>query len=213
MHALVPTRRLGQALVHALGTRPTRSQLRIALAAAARAIRVHKHAVTTTTTTTRRVPVNAAAGPVGPVLRGSRVALGEVEVDVGRLEHVVVDLVEVVDGADEVGADVPLLVEGLEAAPHAHVLVEGVPGLGVLLLVGVDPLLDVDDAGAVVDPVRDVGGLRVHLPHLPDDGDLGDGVAVYDEVGAGVGLLQVEELLDGYGAEGLVCETLFVVSE
>jgi hypothetical protein len=89
------------------------------------------------------------------------------------------------------------------------VLVQGVLGVGVLLLVGVDPLLDVDDARAVVEPVGDVGGLRADLPYLPDDGDLCDRVAVDGEVGAGVGLLEVEELFDGYGAERLVCEALF----
>lgn len=194
MNTLVAAGCLGQEPVHALGAGPARAQLRVALAAA---VLVHKHALAGS-----RVPVGGGTGAVGAILlRRRRVALCEVEVHVGRLEHVVVDLVEVVDGADEVGADVALLVERLEAAPHAHVLVQGVLGVGVLLLVGVHPLLDVDDASAVVEPVGDVGGLRADLAHLPDDGDLCDGVAVDGEVGAGVGLFEVEELFDGYGAE------------
>lgn len=198
MHAFIAAGRLGQELEHALGAGPTGAELRGVLAAAVCAVRVDEHAV-------------AAAGvavAVARPVRGAQVALGQVEVHVGRLEQVVVDLVEVVDGADEVGADVALPAEGLEATPHAHVLLELVLGLQVLLLVGVDPLLDVYDAGAVVEAVGYVGGLRVDLAHLADDGDLGDGVAVDGEVGAGVCFFEVDELLDCYGAEGLVGETL-----
>ena len=121
----------------------------------------------------------------------------------------VVDLVGVGDGADEVGADVALSAEVLEAAPDADVGVEAVARvLGLLLLVGVDELLDLELAGAVVDADGEVGGLRVEVADLADGGDLGDGGAVDLEVGAGVGLLGVEDLLDGYRPEGLVLEVL-----
>lgn len=92
----------------------------------------------------------------------SQRALGEVQMHSQALELVVVDLVEIVDGAHKVGANVTLLVERLEATPYAHVLVQRIFGFGILLLVGVDPFLDVDGAGAIVETVRDVGGLGVY---------------------------------------------------
>lgn len=198
MHALVAAGRIGKEPEHALGAGRAGAELGRVLVAAVGAVRVDKHAVA--------VPGVAVAVTVGAA--AAELALGQVEVDVGGLEHVVVDLVEVVDGADEVGADVALAAEGLEAAPDADVLVGLVLGLQVLGLVGVDPLLDVDGARAVVEAVGYVGRLRVDLAHLADDGDLGDGVAVDGEVGARVCLLEVVELLDRHGAEGLVGEIL-----
>jgi hypothetical protein len=116
-------------------------------------------------------------------------------VDVRRLEQVVVDLIEVGDGPDDVRADVALVGEGLEAAPDADVRVQLEARLGVVLLVSVDPLLDLDLAGAVVDLEGDVCGLRVDAADLADKGDLRDGRPVDLEVCAREGLLGLEDLL------------------
>jgi hypothetical protein len=88
-----------------------------------------------------------------------------------RFKQVVIDLVEVGDGADVVCCDVALVVEGFEAAPDAKVLsffglwlcVRGVS-------VAVDPLLDVDEAGAIVDFVGCIGGLGLDGVDLADEG-------------------------------------------
>jgi hypothetical protein len=122
---------------------------------------------------------------------------------------VVVDLVEVGDGSDNVGADVALVVEGLETAPDADVRVELVALVGFLLLVGVYPLLDLDLAGAVVNFECDVCRLRVDAANLADKGDLGCGCAVNLEVGARVALFGLDDLLDGYRSERLVLVCLF----
>lgn len=111
----------------------------------------------------------------------------------------VVDLVEVGDGADDVGADVALVGEGLEATPDADVGVHLAARVrGLVLLVDVDPLLDLNLAGAVVDLKGDIGGLGLDVADLPDECDLGDDGAVDLEVGTGKGLLGVEDLLDCY---------------
>lgn len=120
--------------------------------------------------------------------------------NVGSLEQVVVDLVEVGDGLDDVDADVALIAKTAEAAPDADVLLlaEGVVG-GVVLAVGVEPLLDLDDAGAVVEAVGDVGGLGADLADHADEGDLGDVGAVDPEAVLPVeGLLGVDDLLYRY---------------
>lgn len=84
-----------------------------------------------------------------------------------------VDLVEVGDGADDVGTDVALVVEGLEAAVDSHV--------GVLLKrrfsrlggrVAVDPLLHFNEACAVVEFVGYICGLGGDGADLADEGDL-----------------------------------------
>lgn len=94
-------------------------------------------------------------------------------------EQVVLDLVFVGDGADDVRADVPFVVEGFEAAPDAGVVVFGESGLaggvggqgGVEGVggVGVDPLFDFDGAGAVVEFVGYVCGLRGYVANLADE--------------------------------------------
>ena len=122
----------------------------------------------------------------------------------------VVDLVEVGDRADDVGADVALVVERLEAAPDANVRVELVALVSLLLLVGVYPLLDLDLAGAVVNLECDVCRLRVDAANLADKGDLRCGRAFNLEVGARVAFFGLDDLLDGYGAEGLVLVRLFL---
>jgi len=123
------------------------------------------------------------------------------------VQQVVVDLVEIVNRTDEVRADVLLAVEGCQPAEYAHVCVRRELGFrGALGSLGVDPLLDVDYARAVVDRVGDVCCLGLHAADLPDERYLRDGDAVDGEAGAGVGLVALDELLDGHGAEGVVCE-------
>lgn len=164
-------------------------------------VAVHEHAALITTTATSSI--SALAAQCQP-------ALGEEQVDVGGLEQVVVDLVEVGDGLDDVGADVALVAEGLEAAPDADVLLLGEGGARLaVLLVGVEPELDFHDAGAVVEPVRDVGGLRVDLAHHADEGDLRHVDAVDPEGAvAPEGLLGVDDLLHRHGAQRLVVDRL-----
>lgn len=197
MHPLVATRRIRQESVHPLRIRPHMSQLLRLLALAVLVGLIDKHAATVGGVAIARATILLRVA-------AAQRALGEVQMHGQALKLVVVDLVEVVDGAHEICTDVALLVEGLEATPHAHVLVQRVLGLGVLLLVGVDPLLDVDGARAVVKAVRDVGGLGVHGAYLAYDGHLRDGVVIDGKVGTGIGLFEVEELLDGDRSEGLV---------
>lgn len=109
--------------------------------------------------------------------------LGVEEMHIGRLEHVVVHLVEVCDGADDVGADMTLAGEGLEASPDTHVRVDLAARIrGLVLLVDVDPLLDLDLTRAVVDLEGDVGGLRLDVADLADECDLCDNGAVDLEI-------------------------------
>lgn len=128
---------------------------------------------------------------------------------VRRLKQVVVDLVEILNLAYEVGAYVFLAAESLKTAPHAH---KGVgrdrAGTAATVLAAlrfrIDPLLDVDDSCAVINPVCDVSRLRLDRAHLAHNGHLGYWVAVDGKLGAGEGLFPIEKLFYGYGAEGLV---------
>lgn len=197
MHTLIATRCIRQEPEHPLRVWSHQSQLLCLFALAIVVGLIDKHAATIG-------GISIAVVAILLSVTAPQRALGEVQMHGQALELVVVDLVEVIDGAHKVGANVSLLVEGLEATPYAHVLVQRIFGFGILLLVGVDPFLDVDCAGAVVETVRDVGGLGVYGANLADDGDLGDGVVVDGEVGAGVGFFEVEELLDGDGPERFV---------
>lgn len=155
---------------------------------------VDEHAVLASSACTAVRRGTAAVGVEGP--------LCEVEVDVGGLEEVVVDLVEVSDGADKVRADVAFAVERLQAAPDADVALELELLVGVVLFIRVDPFFHFNEPRAVVELEGDVCGLRRDLADLGDEGDLGDGGAVDFEVGARVGLFGVNDLLDCDGAEG-----------
>lgn len=202
MYTLVATGRICQKAIHPLSNVADRVQLRCLFALPVLERLVDKHAAAIA-----RVAISTVAVDVLTTGAGQR-TLGQVQVHVESLELVVVDLIEVWDGAHKVGADVALAVEGLEAAPDAYVLVQRVFGLQVILLVGVDPLFDVDGARAVIQAVGDVGLLRVDGADLAHDSDLCDGVVVDGEVGAGVGFFEIKELFDGYGAEGLVGKAL-----
>lgn len=202
MHALVATGRVRQELVHLPPVLSARAQLSRLLAPAVRpTILVNKHAIAISAV--RGATVRGAA-----VLLATQRTFGEVQVHVVGLHQVVVDLVEAVDGADEVRADVALLVECLEPPPDAHPLVQLELWVRIVLLLGVHPLLHVERAGPVVQPVRDVRRLRIHGAHLPHDGHLRDGVSVDQEVGAGIRFFEVKELFDRDGAQGLVGEAL-----
>lgn len=197
MHTLIATRCIRQEPEHPLRVWSHQSQLLCLFALAIVVGLIDKHAA----------PIGGIAIAIAAVLlsiTASQRALGEVQMHGQALELVVVDLVEIVDGAHKVGANVTLLVERLETTPYAHILVQGIFGFGILLLVSVDPFLDIDGARAVVETVRDVGGLGVYGANLADNGDLRDGVIVDGEVGAGVGFFEVEELLDGDGPKRLV---------
>jgi hypothetical protein len=124
-----------------------------------------------------------------------------------RIQQVVVDLVEILDLADEVRSDMLLAVELGQPPEHSHICVRFEGGIGAAVgAFGVNPLLDVDVAGAVVNLVGDVCCLGLDAADLTDEGYLGDGDAVDGEAGAGIGFFGFDELFDGYGAEGVVCE-------
>lgn len=136
-----------------------------------------------------------------------------------RLEQVVRDLVVVRDGADDVRADVALVVEGLEAAPDARVRVlyeRGLAGAAVGVVgvgsIRIDPLLHLDGAGAVVEFVGYVCCLRADVADLADEGHLCYFDAVDAELGVRVGLGGVDELLDCYRAECIFAVTLAAAS-
>jgi hypothetical protein len=88
-------------------------------------------------------------------------------------EEVVIDFVEVGDGADEVCSDVAFVIEGLDAAKDAQVLsFFWERPYGRWVGVAVEPLLDFDDAGTVVDFKGCVGGLLLDGVDLADEGYL-----------------------------------------
>lgn len=157
--------------------------------------------------------VRVRRGGSGAGVRGELLGRPAREVEVhGRgFEQVVGDFVLVVDGADDVRADVALVVEGFHAAPDAGPLADlqlalagdGVAELVVLGGVGVDPLLDLDGAGAVVELVGHVRGLGGDVADLANEGDLRDLGAFDGEFGVGVRLGGGEDLEDGEGAEGV----------
>lgn len=85
------------------------------------------------------------------------------------------------DGPDDVGADVAFVVEGFEPSPDASPVVgcEGWGFGGVVFVVATaahvvffEPLLDFDNAGAVVELVGCVGGLGGDVADLADEGYL-----------------------------------------
>ena len=105
------------------------------------------------------------------------------------------DFVEINHGSDEMHGEVALAVVVLELAGHAHILAFGGEGSGVGGVgFGVGPLLDFDEAGAVVEFVGCVGGLLEDGLDLGDYCYGGDVDAVDYEVGFGVGLGAAREL-------------------
>src|SRR5690348_15559944 len=122
MDTLVAARSVVHKAKHLLGQARASGQFRrccISTSLVVVAATVDKHAISFAVGTTL-----ATKGP-----------LGKVQVNICGLEHVVADLVEVLDGPDDVCADVPLAVEGLEASPDTDMRVE--LELRVVVVVGV----------------------------------------------------------------------------
>jgi hypothetical protein len=76
-------------------------------------------------------------------------------------------------------------------------------------LFAVYPLLDFDDACAIVDFVCYVGGLGCNAADLAYEGDLAYVVAVDLEVCVWVWLVGVKGLLDGDGSDGVFAVCLY----
>ena len=96
-------------------------------------------------------------------------------------EQVILDLIFVDNGPDNVRADVTFVVEGFEAAPDAGVFVLGEFGLGRggskgvvqgSVGVGIDPLLHLYRTGAVVEFVGYICGLGGNVTDLSNECDL-----------------------------------------
>jgi hypothetical protein len=100
----------------------------------------------------------------------------EEEVDGRGFEEVVGDLVHVLYWSNDLGAHMPSAVSvTLQLAPCSAVgTFDEFGSRGVILLGGlwIDPLLDLYAAGAVVDPVRGIGGLVGDVAYLADNGHL-----------------------------------------
>lgn len=100
--------------------------------------------------------------------------------DCGRIQQVVVNLIVVRDRSDDMCANVFLIVEGLQLAPHSAIRVFDEFRFRVIavahLISGrhltIVPLLDFDDACAIVNFVCDVCSLCTDVPNLADEGDL-----------------------------------------
>lgn len=154
----------------------------------------------------------AVRSPVRATTRlgGIQRPLCEIQMHGRGLEQVAADLVVIRDGPYDLRADMLLIVERLELAPHPCVAILDQPGflparrLPVLLalrVVRVDPLLDLDGAGAVVELVGDVRGLRGDVADLRYESDGGDFGAVDAELALLVLGFGRVDLLDGYRAE------------
>lgn len=118
----------------------------------------------------------------------------------------VVDLVEVRDRSDDVGANVSLAIECFHPPPDSAVAILYEFGLlrvevHVILVCSfaVHPLFHFDYAGAVIDFVGYVRGLCGNIANLPNESDLTYGVAIDLEVGIWVWLMGIEGLLHGNG--------------
>jgi hypothetical protein len=88
---------------------------------------------------------------------------------------VVRDLIHILDRSDNRGADRSPVVEALQLSPCSAVRTLDQLGLDWVVLVGcvcVDPLLDFNAAGAVIELVGGVGGLCRDVAYLPDKGEL-----------------------------------------
>lgn len=135
----------------------------------------------------------------------------EVEVHGCGFEEVVVDFVFVVDGSDDVGADVAFFIECLQAAPDACPFSDfqfpfsgdRVTQFVVLWRVGIDPLFYFYGSCAVVEFVGHVCSLGGDVADLADEGYLGYLGAFDGEFGVWVGVGSREDLENGEGAEGV----------
>lgn len=120
----------------------------------------------------------------------------------------VVDLIEIRDGPNDVRADVSLLIKSLHPAPDSAVAVFDKLGLlrvecihlVLICCLAIDPLFHLDNASTVVDFVSDVCGLCGYAANLTHEGDLRDVLAVDFEVCVWMWLVGIEGLFHGDGA-------------
>lgn len=149
--------------------------------------------------------VNEHAVAVGSSVLTTWRSSREIQVYVGRLEHVIVDFVEVLDRTNNVRANVALVGEGLETTPDTDVRVDFEIGSGVFLShVGIDPALYINLSGTVVEAQSYVGRLGVDTANLADKRDLRNGGAINLELGSRHGFFGVDNLLDRYGSQGFI---------
>jgi hypothetical protein len=95
--------------------------------------------------------------------------------DSGSFEQVVRDLVHVFHRANDLRANRFSVVEALQFSPRSAVCAFDKLSLDWVVLVNsvrVDPLLDLDTTGAIVESVSGVGGLRRDIADLPNESEL-----------------------------------------
>lgn len=140
----------------------------------------------------------------------AQIAFGEVEMYVCGFEEVILNLHLIGYWPYNMSANVTFIIESLQSAPDSSPFVlhelrfRGggaihVHGSGV----GVDPLLDFDGAGAIIDFVGYIRCLGGDISNLANEGYLGDLDIVDTEVCVRVGLNGFEDLLDGDWSEGI----------
>lgn len=193
MDTFIATRCVVHKVEHLLGKPTAASELSRRLARVAASIvivatTIHEHAISVS---------------IGATLTTER-ALGEIEMNICSLEHVVVDLVEIRHRSDNMSSDVSLVVEGLETTPDTNVRLQLETGISIVLLVDIDPLLDLNHTGSVIDVEGDICRLRLDLANLSDECDLCHGGTVDFEVCTSVCLFGIEDLLDCDRAQGLI---------
>ena len=95
-----------------------------------------------------------------------------------------------------------LVIKALHASKNTAIapLLQSVH-LWVRWRLGIKPLLDFNEAGTVVELVGCICCLLCETADLTNEGYLLNLIAVNDEFGVRVGLVGVDELLDGYWAE------------
>lgn len=135
-------------------------------------------------------------------------ASGKVQMHISRLQKMHRHLIHIRDRANKMTPHMTLIIEALHATKHSAIasLFQSLH-LWVWWRLGVEPLLDFNEAGAVVQLVGCVCGLLCKAADLADEGHLLDFGAVDGEFGVGVWLLGVDKLLDCDWAE-----TVFAVA-
>lgn len=123
--------------------------------------------------------VHSTAGAIGSLLHRREVALGEVEVNISGFQEVIGDFHLVREWADDVGANVAFVVEGLQLSPDTSPFILDKLGLcrtavdvHRVLRVCIDPLFHFYCAGAIVEFVGDVSRLGGDVPDLTHEGYL-----------------------------------------
>ena len=116
----------------------------------------------------------------------------------------IVHLVEVGHGSDNMCSYVPLVGERLGTAPNAHMRIQLISWILIVLLIYVDPLLDFNLAGTVVNLECNVCGLWVYAADLADKCDLSDESTIDTKVGSLVSFFGVEELFDSYRSKRFI---------